>query len=135
MKKKSPKKSVSKAAKGKKKQATKAAPGKSIGDQMSKKNEAKLTKERMALAESIPKMLREIRPEIERQLKEMGGEIPLDFSAFGVVIGMIVVEQLETLNAEVRTIRQLMEAEIIAKFAGGDAETKEILRQFKARLR
>ena len=140
MKKKRPKKSVGKAAKGKKTKATKAAPEKSVGDLMFEKNKAKIDEEGLDFVKSMPKMLRGTGPEIEQRLKKMGIEIPPDSSAccgaaFGVGVGMMVVEQLNTLNAEVRTIRQLLEAKVAANLMGGDAGAKEAARQLKERLR
>ena len=126
------KKSVSgKPAKGKKSRTAKAAPRKSVGDLLFHSNLADILKDRESMAEDTA--LKAFPKEMQR-LKKMGIQIPAD-SGVNLLIGAALSEQLSLLTAEMRTVRQLIEAGIVAKTASSDAESEAILRRLEEKLR
>ena len=126
------KKSVSgQPAKGKKSRTAKAAPRKSVGDLLFHSNLADILKDRESMAEDTA--LKAFPKEMQR-LKKMGIQIPAD-SGVNLLIGAVLSEQLSLLTAEMRTVRQLIEAGIVAKTASSDAESEAILRRLEEKLR
>ena len=113
MKKKAKKSAGKKAAKGRKTRAAKTAPKESLGDRLLEKNLANLNKEVEGDLENLPALKKAIagNPELH--------------------MGALLLVQLTVLTAETQTVRQLLEASVVAKATRGNAEPNEVFRQLE----